>query len=380
MNMSVHEAANGTSLCRGGVYPRTDRIMKNLGRVIRIAIIMLAVAAFLGPGGCAKSVDQVRKPLPDILWPGPPEKPRIQFVDAVSKPEDIQIKPGLFKRFFRYLIGKEETSMVAPYGVETDVSGRLYVADTFLRTVHVFDVRKNAYYLFPADKAKFVSPIDIAVDHARGKIYVSDSKQGMVKVFEKAGKKFVGEIGKGILQRPTGITVNEKTSELLVVDTRSGHIFRYDLTDHRLKGKFGGSGTADGKLNYPTNICVAEDGIILVSDSLNFRVQTFSPEGRFLGKFGSIGDSPGYFSRPRGVAADSDGNIYVVDGLFDNVQIFDKEFRLLMAFGEPGHGYGEFWLPSGIYIDKDDLIYVSDSHNKRVQIFQYLKGDASLKK
>jgi len=351
--------------------------MKNLGRVIRIAIIMMAVATFLGPGGCAKSVDQVRKPLPDIRWPEPPEKSRIQFVNSVSKPEDILIKPGLFKRFFRYLIGKEDASMVAPYGVETDASGRLYVADTFLRTVHVFDVRKNVYYPFPAGEAKFVSPIDVAIDDARGNIYVSDSKLGTIKVFERAGKKLVGEIGKEILQRPTGITVNEKTSELLVVDTQSGHVFKYDLNDQRLKGRFGGSGTADGKLNYPTNICVGEDGIILVSDSLNFRVQLFSPEGRFLGKFGSIGDSPGYFSRPRGVAVDSDGNIYVVDGLFDNVQVFDKEFRLLMAFGGPGHGYGEFWLPSGIYIDKDDLIYISDSHNKRVQIFQYLKGDAS---
>ena len=355
-------------------------IMNKQRSVIRIVAIVLVAAAFLGPGGCVRSIDQAREPLPDMVWPGPPEQPRIRFVNAVSWPEDVQIRPGLFGRFFRYLIGKEETPMVAPYGVETDESGRLYVVDTFLRTVHVFDVRGNGYYPFPADKANLVSPIDIGIDDARGKIYVSDSKQGVVKIFEGAGKKFVGEIGKGLLQRPTGIAVNAKTAELLVVDTRSAHILRYNLTDHHLKGKFGGSGAAAGKLNYPTNICVAEDGIILVSDSLNFRIQMFSPEGSYLGGFGSLGDGPGYFSRPRGVATDSDGNIYVVDGLFDNVQIFDKEFRLLMAFGGPGAGYGEFWLPTGIYIDKNDRIYVSDSHNKRVQIFQYLKGDAVLKK
>jgi DNA-binding beta-propeller fold protein YncE len=318
----------------------------------------------------------VRKPFPEILWPEPPEKPRIRFVGAVSRPEDLQIRPGWFGKFFNYLIGKSEKSMVAPYGVETDGSGRLYVVDTFLRTVHVFDGKGKKYYTFPAEKANLVSPIDIAIDDAGGRIYVTDSKQGVLKIFEGAGKKFVGEIGKGILRRPTGITVNEKTSELLVVDTASAHIFRYDLQDHQLKSQFGGNGTAAGKLNYPTNISATEDGIILVSDSLNFRIQTFSPEGRFVGKFGSVGDGPGYFSRPRGVAADSDGNIYVVDGLFDNVQIFDKEFRLLMALGGPGQGYGEFWLPTGIYIDKNDVIYVADSHNKRVQIFQCLKGDA----
>jgi DNA-binding beta-propeller fold protein YncE len=352
--------------------------MKKQQKVILISVIILAVAIFTGLSGCVHSTNKTREPFPEILWPAPPETSRIRFVGAVSEAEDLQIRAGWFSKFLGYLVGKSETSMVAPYGVETDESGRLYVVDTFLRTVHVFDGKGKRYYTFPGEKANLVSPIDIAVDDAGGSIYVSDSKQGVLKIFKDGGKKFVGEVGKGLLERPTGVAINEKTSELLVVDTASAYIFRYDLHEHQLKAKFGGSGTADGKLNHPTNIYVAGDGIILVSDSLNFRIQIFTPEGRFVGKFGSVGDGPGYFSRPRGVATDSDGNIYVVDGLFDNIQIFDKEFRLLMALGRPGHGYGEFWLPSGIYIDKNDVIYVSDSHNKRVQIFQYLKKDAVL--
>jgi DNA-binding beta-propeller fold protein YncE len=349
--------------------------MKKQQEFIVILVIMLAVTIFTGPSGCVQTIDKTREPFPEILWPEPPETPRIRFVGAVSEAEDLQIRAGWFSKFLGYLVGKTETSMVAPYGVETDGSGRLYVVDTFLRTVHVFDGKDKKYYIFPGEKANLLSPIDIAVDDAVGRIYVSDSKQGVVKIFEDGGKEFVGEAGKGLLERPTGVAINEKTSELLVVDTASAHVFRYDLHEHEFKGKFGGKGTTDGKMNYPTNIWVAADGIILVSDSLNFRIQIFSPEGRFMGKFGSVGDGPGYFSRPRGVATDSDGNIYVVDGLFDNIQIFDKQFRLLMALGRPGHGYGEFWLPSGIYIDENDVIYVSDSHNKRVQIFQYLKKD-----
>ena len=184
---------------------------------------------------------------------------------------------------------------------------------------------------------------------------------------------------KGILGRPTGIAVNEKTSELLVVDTLNAAILRFDLADHKLKGKFGGSGKAEGELNFPTHIYVGRDGTIFASDSLNFRIQSFTPEGKFQRTFGSLGSGPGHFSRPKGVAVDSDGNVYVVDGLFDNVQIFDRESRLLMAFGRPGNGYGEFWLPTGIFIDPNDRIYVSDSYNKRVQIFQYLKRDVTLK-
>ncbi|MEF9438349.1 MAG: 6-bladed beta-propeller [Candidatus Mariimomonas ferrooxydans] len=190
---------------------------------------------------------------------------------------------------------------------------------------------------------------------------------------EAPGEKYIREMGKGILKRPTGIAVNEKTGELLVVDTLNSKIMRYDLKSYGLKGIIGREGSDTGMFHYPTNIFVSRDGLIFVSDSLNSRIQIFSPEWKFLNAFGKPGDSPGYFARPRGVAVDSDGNIYVVDALFDNVQIFDKEGRLLMDFGRPGHGYGEFWLPSGIFIDSNDRIYVSDSYNKRVQVFQYIK-------
>ena len=353
--------------------------MKNLRNSMRISAILLAVIFFLGPEACVKDTHIAKESRPDIVWPKPPEIPRIRFVAAVSKPQDLQIRAGVFRRFFDYLTGKTEVSMVAPNGVETDSAGRLYVVDTFLRTVHVFDAKGSAYYSFPSEQANLVSPIDIAIENARGIIYLSDSKEGALKIFKDAGKNFAGEIGKGILERPTGIAVNEKTSELLVVDTLKATIFRFDLADHKLKGKFGGSGKAEGELNFPTNIYVNGDGIIFASDSLNFRIQAFTADGKFLRAFGSIGTGPGHFSRPKGIAVDSDGNIYVVDGLFDNVQIFDRDTRLLMDFGRPGNGYGEFWLPTGIFIDPSDRIYVSDSYNKRVQIFQYLKGNVSLK-
>jgi DNA-binding beta-propeller fold protein YncE len=346
--------------------------MKKPIHILRILPIILAVILIWGPQACVKDPRVTPEPLPDIVWPPPPEIPRIRFVGAVSKPQDLKIRPGVFRRLFDYLIGQTEVPMVAPYGVETDSAGRLYVVDTFLRTVHVFDVKGSAYYRFPPDDANLVSPIDIAIEHASGRIYISDSKAGVVKIFKAAGKKFAGEIGKGVFERPTGIAVNPKTAELLVVDTLKATVFRFNLADHTLTGQFGGNGKAPGELNFPTNLFVNRDGIILVTDSLNFRIQEFTPDGKFLRGFGSIGNRPGHFSRPKGVAVDSDGNIYVVDSLFDNVQIFDRDSRLLMDFGRPGNDYGEFWLPTGIFIDPSDRIYVSDSYNKRIQIFQYL--------
>ncbi|MCP4667304.1 MAG: 6-bladed beta-propeller [Deltaproteobacteria bacterium] len=347
--------------------------MKERTRVAAIAALALTLAA----GGCHWAGPQKREPLPVIVWPKAPEIPRVRFVNAISRPEDLRITGSMFKRFLSSLVGRARASMGSPYGVAADVSGRLYVVDPFQGVVHLFDAKENDYYSFVVAEAGLSSPIGIAMDDKTGRVYITDSKQGVVKVFGDRGKKAVGEIGRGTLKRPTGIAIHEKQGELLVVDTLAAAIVRYSLRDYRMKGVFGGAGRKQGRLHYPTNIWVTADSRILVSDSLNFRVQVFSPAGRFIKTFGSPGDGPGYFSRPRGVAADSDGNIYVVDGLFDNVQVFSRDGGLLMAFGGPGRGYGEFWLPTGIFIDKNDTIYVSDSYNKRVQVFQYMKGVGS---
>jgi len=340
-------------------------------RYIILAAFTAAICMVMS--GCVRRAD-VSGVRPDIFWPNPPEVKRIEFVKAVSKPEDLNIRPGTLKQLVNYIVGRAAASIVSPYGIATDSQGRIYVVDTFLKRIHVFDAAENKYFFFPADRTMLASPVGIAIDKG-GIVYITDSKRGVVYMFKDNGKEFLSTIGHGILERPTGIAVNPKTSELLVVDTLQSRVFRFDLSNRLRKGSFGTDGATDGRFHYPTNIFVTLTGDIIVSDALNFRVQVFSPEGRFLFTFGRMGDVPGTFSRPKGVAADSDGNIYVVDALFDNVQVFDKRGRLLMAFGNHGTGYGDFWLPTGIYIDNNDLIYVSDSSNRRVQIFRYLKED-----
>jgi DNA-binding beta-propeller fold protein YncE len=248
------------------------------------------------------------------------------------------------------------------------------VVDTFSRFVHVFDSGNGTYYTFPEKGTSFLSPIGIALDK-RGFIYVSDSQEGVIKIFNDHGRKFIKDIGKNILKRPTGIAVNHTTNELLVADTAASEIVRFDTVNHDVKGIIGGNGSEPGLFHYPTHIFVSRDGRLFVSDSLNFRVQIFSPEGNFLDAFGKPGDSPGYFAQPKGIAVDNEGNIYVADALFDTVQVFDRKGRLLMNFGGPGNGYGEFWIPSGIFIDSNNRIYVADSYNRRIQVFQYMKGD-----
>jgi len=335
--------------------------------------LLLAGTILLFPAGCFRGAVPPERSTPSLLWPPPPEVPRVHFVNAFSRPEELGISEGTLRRFFRYLAGRPVPPMVNPNGVAVGGSGKIFVVDHFLRKVHVFDPGGNDYAAFPKEDGLLLSPVGIAVDRKRGKVFVSDSAAGAVKVFTLDRFAQDGEIRGGEMGRPTGIAVHEGNDELLVLDTVHSGILRFSLADRRLKGIVGKEGGNDGGFHSPTHIAVSPGGEILVTDALNYRVQLFSSDGRFLRSFGEAGDGPGFFSRPKGVAADSDGNIYVVDALFGNVQVFDRKGRLLMAFGSPGQGPGEFWLPTGIFIDGQDRIYVADSYNRRVQIFQYMK-------
>lgn len=339
------------------------------------SLVVIVLLCQLIAAGCSGVDQQLGEGTMDtMVWPDSSEPARIRYVGSFSRPEDLQIRQGMVSRFWDLLVGTPYRGLVSPHGITVDDQGTVYVVDSAHKNVQVYNRTDGFFDTTPDDSQPLMAPISPAVDAVTGRLYVTDSTAGLVRFLPLSGDGAKGEFGKGQMKRPTGIALNRSTNELLVLDTPQATVLRYDLHSLAFKGRFGSRGTAEGQFNHPTDLTVTPAGEIIVSDSLNFRVQVFSNEGVFIRTFGKAGDSPGYFSRPKGIAVDSDGNIYVVDALFDNVQIFDAQGRLLLSFGRPGQGLGEFWMPAGICIDRQDRIYVADSYNRRVQIFQYLKA------
>ena len=260
--------------------------------------------------------------------------------------------------------------MLRPYDVYAH-SGKIYVTDPALSLVHIFDFKEKKYFSINKVKSQeLISPIGIAVDEM-GEVFISDSALRRVFVLDKSGK-YIGEIGSEELYvRPTGIAIDDE--RVYVVDTLGHQILVFSKKDRNLLFRIGKEGAENGNFHYPTQIVVGKEGLIYVTDSLNFRVQIFDRYGNFLSSFGKIGDTMGYFSKPKGIAVDSEGHIYVSDSQFDNIQIFDRDGKLLLVFGGSGSGLGHMSLPTGLFIDQQDQIYVADSYNRRIQIFQYLK-------
>lgn len=308
-------------------------------------------------------------PQPRLLWPSPPDDPRIEYVKSISDPSDIGSHPSRWQRLAGFLTGETapRDGLIKPFGVAVDDAGNLCVTDMANHAVYYCDfARKHWHRWDTAGKTPFNSPVSVA--HRHGAFYVADSEAAKVYAFDEKGRALF-TLG-APLQRPVSVALSGD-SLLLVVDVQAHAVFVYDLNG-RFKFKFGTRGTGPGEFNFPTHISADHSGHWFVTDSLNSRIQVFDANGKFQAQIGSAGDAPGHFARPKGVAADSLGHIYVADALFDNIQVFDLSGRLLLDWGRNGNKPGEFGLPAGIAIGADNRIYVADSYNHRVQIFRYI--------
>lgn len=341
-------------------------------KLIGLLLVCLALTA-CEPPGIHTPADTKTAATP-LVWPQPPNRPRVRFIQSISRPDDASIPPTVWKRFADVLFGKEENSFIRPTGVAT-IGKTLYVADPGAQALWILNPEAGRFAkIRDAGEQKLISPVAVAPG-TEARIYLADSYLGKVFVYSADGN-LVRIIKEPKLLRPTGLAYDPKRDRLYVADSGAHQVWIFN-GDGVSAGIIGSRGTADGQFNFPTHLAVDRAGNLYVTDALNFRLQIFAPEGSFSGKFGRHGDTSGDFASPKGVGLDREGHVYIADALFDGVQIFDREGRYLLTFGQRGVGLGHFWLPGGLFIDADDHIYVADSYNQRIQIFEYLPGGAN---
>ena len=88
--------------------------------------------------------------------------------------------------------------------------------------------------------------------------------------------------------------------------------------------KFGKQGIKDGEFNEPRYLSVNKEGLLMVCDEENHRVQVLDLSGRFVTKFGCEGSGRGEFKWPVSTAPLSDGRIVVCDKENNRIQVFDQ--------------------------------------------------------
>ena len=327
-----------------------------------------------------------------IVWPNPPAIARIRYLQQFTG-EKIDWNAAANKKnnkpkqtWMDRLAGTKPVQdqdlklpfqLIRPYGVAFDSKGNIYAADQGVGAIFIFNLETNAVEMIRNGRdAHFNLIVGLAIDDS-DRIFVSDDKLHHIAVISPKHQQD-SSFGSDVLVRPGGIAIDATNRLLYVVDTGNDVVDVFDADSFKLLRKIGTPSnkhlaTEPGLFSLPTNVAVDHDGNVYVTDTLNDRVEIFDADGAFISTFGKSGDGPGYFSRPKGIAIDADGHIWVADAMQQRVQVFNNEGRLLIYFGELGGYPGQFQELYGIAIDnKTNRVITSEQYQGRVQMFRYV--------
>lgn len=344
--------------------------------VLLRAVFTLALASTLV--SCAPIQEQSAPDRVDrLVYPPPPDPARFHFERSIYSSADI-VPDSSEARVRRALTGESVagTPLAKPYAVAVH-KGRMFLSDSVERFVKVFDMPGGRYFTIgESDPGMLKKPLGIDVDRD-GNLYVSDNGDGTIKVYDRDGKHLRTLGGDRLFDRLASVTVDPSGDRVYAVDiggvSSANHRVRVlDAKSGQLLFDIGKRGSGPGEFNLPRDVAVGKNGMLYVVDGGNFRVQVFERDGRYLQSFGAVGRQLGNFARPKEVATDADGNVYVVDTAFGNFQVFTPEGELLMFVGTRSEqdGPARYMLPSGVYVDEDGRVYMVDQWFRKVDVYR----------
>jgi DNA-binding beta-propeller fold protein YncE len=208
---------------------------------------------------------------------------------------------------------------------------------------------------------------------------VKDCVNSPLNPIEKfdAGGNFVTGFGQGLFNHPHGFYV-DRAGNVWATDNTGGDGKGHVVIKFSPAGKVlltlgtpGVAGEGPNMFNAPTDVAVAANGDIIVSDghggNTNARIAKFSGDGKFIAAWGKRGSGPGEFGVNHSLAIDSAGRIFVADRSNNRVEIFSPDGTFLTE-------WKQFGRPSGLFIDKHDVLYVSDSESNMAQNPGFRRG------
>ena len=211
----------------------------------------------------------------------------------------------------------------------------------------------------------FVEVAGVAVD-SRDRVYVFNRGDHPVIIFDKEGK-FLDAWGEGVFSSAHGIFI-DRHDNVYCADNFD-HTVRKFTTDGMLLMTLGDTDRpadtgfkigespvqyAGGPFNMVTNVAVAENGEMFISDGYgNARIHRFSAEGKLLSSWGEPGSGPGQFNLPHSVAVDRAGRVYVADRENSRLQIFTSQGDFIESWD---------WVnrPDDLFIDEQENLYIAE--------------------
>ena len=155
--------------------------------------------------GCAQPAGALFAPLEKpLVWPEPPEVPRITYVGTISTEEDLKPAKSWSQGMVELFFGKENIGVLVSPTAVVFGNEKMYVTDNAAGAVHIFDLQSRQYKQVTSfgDDAVFMMPV--AITFMEENVCIVDSVLRMVCVFDREGN-FKYTFSQSHLTRPTGI-------------------------------------------------------------------------------------------------------------------------------------------------------------------------------
>jgi DNA-binding beta-propeller fold protein YncE len=249
---------------------------------------------------------------------------KLYALDSGNKQIAIFSQNGLFEKSVALssIAGKN-----TPVGIAVDDRQRIYVSLIgTANKIAVFDSSRKFLYFFPqknpvkagdkttAGKATFGRPVGLLA--TGNKLYVTDVVDQDIKVFDLSGSLLMkfGRPGnkKGEFLYPNGVTVSDD-GKIFVSDSNNARIQVFDQKGTFL---FMFSGSKKERLALPRGLAFDKRGLLHVVDTLKHKVFVFNKQGKQVYSYGSFGNRGAGLLYP---------NAIVFNDAFEKIYIADKQ-------------------------------------------------------
>jgi DNA-binding beta-propeller fold protein YncE len=263
-------------------------------------------------------------------------------------------------------------------------TGKVYVNDSYNDTISIFDADGN-YIDGIISKERTLSKLvfeNTGLVPTPGTIYAYDILSHSV-FYQEPGKPKQTIPGAQLKRwSPIGIRF-DVTGNLLVTNLSSGvHevlVFPNDSLEGNLVEfnpvvlNFGVEGTGPGELSFPNTVVRDSKGNYYVSDGNNGRISVWTPDGKYSTFFG-MGSTAETLNLSRGIWMDANDHLHIADAVGQVVRVYDvskSEPAFMFNIGQYGIDEGLFRSPTDVLIDGTGRMYVADRNNSRVQVWSY---------
>ena len=200
--------------------------------------------------------------------------------------------------------------------------------------------------------------------HIRGSPFVV--KLGLMTDVQRVLKRDINTLGayKGTLQFPqqpgmlTDVAV-APDGTIFVSDTGNHKIHVFDANRNFVRS-FGQIEVETGQLQSPKGVTITTEGLLYVAHSNEVDVMSYN--GAFVRRIGC-----GTLQEPWDVSVHQ-GDVFVADWRNHRVAVFSQDGKFICTIGSKGTGPRQFTCPTSVAISPDGELYVSDCHNGRVQV------------